>query len=83
MKKVEFYETKLDYFVLSQCKVDKIKFEDSSLMASTLVGTKLCGIDFRTSIIEGIIVKVEDIKGMIVNEWQALDLAKLLELDIK
>ena len=82
-KKVEFYNTKLDYFVLSLCKLDKVKFENSSLIAATLAGTKLNGIDFRTCSIEGIIVKIDDIKGMIVNEWQALSLAKLLEIDIK
>ena len=69
--------------MLSLCKLDKVKFEESSLIGATLVGTKLDEIDFRTSNIEGIVVKLEDIKGMIVNELQAIELAKLLELDIR
>lgn len=82
-KKVDFISSKLDFFVLSLCKLDKVSFKESSLVASTLVGTSLNGIDVRDSSIEGIVVKVEDIKGLIVNEWQALELAKLLELDIR
>ena len=83
IKKVEFYSSKLDFLVLSLCKLEKAKFEDCSLIAATLAGSKLNGIDFRTCVIDGIIVKLEDLKGMIVTEWQALELAKLLEIEIK
>ena len=65
------------------CKLEKVTFNDSQLNRATLVDTNLKGIDFRTCGIDGIYVKLENLKGMIVNEWQALELVKLLEIEIK
>ena len=43
----------------------------------------LKGIDFSDSEIDGIGVLAQDIKGMTVNEYQAMGLAKLLGIIIK
>ena len=45
--------------------------------------TNLKGIDFTTSNIEGIVVSIKDLKGAIVSEMQAIELAKLLGIIIK
>lgn len=43
----------------------------------------LKGMDFSDSEIDGIGVMCEDIKGLAVNEYQAMGLAKLLGIIIK
>ena len=45
--------------------------------------TSLNGIDFTTSIIDGIGIDLNGIKGMIVSELQALELSKILGIIIK
>ena len=43
----------------------------------------LKGIDFSDSKIEGIAVSLEDIRGAIINEFQAIDLLYLIGVKIK
>lgn len=45
--------------------------------------TNLKGIDFSTCNIDGIVVDREDLKGVIVNQFQAVELSKLLGIIIK
>ena len=45
--------------------------------------TKLNGIDFSDSVIEGIIISLEDIKGAIINQLQSIDLIGLIGVKIK
>lgn len=45
--------------------------------------TSLYGIDFSKSEIDGISVGIEEIKGSTVNPIQALELSKLLEINIE
>ena len=45
--------------------------------------TNLKGIDFSTSNIDGIIIDKEDLKGLIVNQFQAVELSKLLGIVVK
>ena len=45
--------------------------------------TKLNKIDFTTCNISGITVDINDLKGMIVNEYQALELSNLLGIIIR
>ena len=44
--------------------------------------TKLSGIDFSTCNIEGIKRDEKGIKGIMVNQFQAIDLARLLGIEI-
>ena len=60
-----------------------VKFIDTNLYKAQLFRTNLKDIDFRTCNIEGIIVGQEDLKGMIVNDFQAVELSKLLGIIIK
>ncbi len=45
--------------------------------------TKLKDIDLSNSIIDGIVVSLDDIKGAIINEYQAIDLIGLIGVKIK
>ena len=52
-------------------------------MKQELVKTKLKDIDFSTCEFNGVTVDIPDLKGIIVNEFQALELSKLMGLKIK
>ena len=45
--------------------------------------TNLRGIDVSTCNIDGIVVDKEDLKGIIVNQFQAVELSKLLGIIVK
>ena len=61
----------------------KIFFKEADLTQAQFFKTSLNGIDLSDSIIEGIAVSIEDIKGAIINEMQATDLLYLLGVKIK
>lgn len=63
--------------------LNKVEYDECDLRQSQFFKTKLKGIDFSNSIIEAIVVSIEDLKGVIVNSLQALELTKLLEIKIK
>lgn len=44
---------------------------------------KLKNLNLSDSIIEGIIVSIEDIRGAIINEFQAIDLIGIIGVKIK
>ena len=64
-------------------KVISDVIKENDFENSQLFRTNLKNIDFRTCNIGGIIVGLEDIKGMIVNNMQAIQLSKLLGIVIK
>jgi hypothetical protein len=45
--------------------------------------TSLKNIDLSDSIIEGMAVSIDDIKGAIINQFQAIDLLYLIGVKIK
>ena len=68
---------------ISEVKLKNVNFKENDFENSQLFRTNLKSIDFRTCNIGGIIVGLEDIKGMIVNNMQAIQLSKLLGIVIK
>jgi uncharacterized protein YjbI with pentapeptide repeats len=48
-----------------------------------LAEARLSGLDLSTCDIEGISLRVEDLRGAIVNAAQAIDLSRFLEVVIK
>ena len=60
-----------------------IAFLECNFNKAELVRTKLKGIDFSTCEFSGVTVNIPDLKGVIVNEFQALELSKLLGIIIK
>ena len=62
----------------------KIKIKECKFILTNFFNTKLAGIDFSTSNIEGIILSnnFKELKGIKANEIQAIELAKLLGIKI-
>ena len=52
-------------------------------MQSQIFKTSLKNIDLSNSFIDGIVISIEDIKGAIINEYQAINLISLLGVKIK
>lgn len=68
---------------MQEIKFKEFYLKDTNLTGTSLFRTKLQGIDLSTCMIEGIVVKIEDLKGCIVTAIQALSLAELMGIIIK
>lgn len=64
-------------------KIKKLIFKNADLTQVQFLKTSLKGIDLSNSIISGIIIAIEDIRGATINELQALDLVGLIGVKIK
>ena len=60
-----------------------MSFQYSNLIGIQLYKTNLSGIDFTTCDITGIVVLPQDLRGIIVDEYQAMELSKLLGIIVK
>ena len=60
-----------------------IEFTDCDLTRATLFGTPMKGLDLTTCTLDGVLVNLPDLRGMIVTPLQAAELAKLLGLVVK
>jgi uncharacterized protein YjbI with pentapeptide repeats len=67
------WEVKQKEFYLSEC----------NLTCAEFAGTILKGVDFTTCNIDGILISVPGLKGMIVTDYQAVALSKLLGLIVR
>lgn len=82
-KDVKMENSNLQNSSINEVTWKNIIFLECDLNRAELVRTKLQGIDFSTCEFNGITVNIPDLKGIIVNEFQALELSKLLGLKIK
>lgn len=83
MKSILFKNTILRNANFQENKLKNIIFKEADLTQAQFFKTSLNGIDFSDSIIEGIAVSIEDIKGTIINEFQAIDLISLIGVKVK
>lgn len=83
LEEVLFKKCDLSNSSFTECKLKSTYFEVSKLEQTQFFKTKLKGIDISTCEINGIITTFDDIKGLIVNNFQAIELSKLLGLIIK
>ena len=60
-----------------------VYFEKADLMQAQFSKTSLKDIDLSSSIIAGLAISVDDIKGAIIDTYQASDLLYLLGIKIK
>ena len=58
-------------------------FDNSDLTRAQFFKTSLKGIDLSNNKIEGIAITIEDIKGAIIDQLQAVDLLYLLGVKLK
>lgn len=79
-KNSSILRAKLDKAFLSDCKLDKLIFEQVSLIRAEFFHTPLKGVDLSDCVIEGIIVSetFSELRGLKIDASQALDLALLL-----
>lgn len=81
-KAVQFLECDMANAHISYSKLSAV-FKDCSLLGSNLFHTPLQGLNFTSCNIQGICVAIEDLKGVIVNSEQAVDLSILLGLVVE
>ncbi|MDD3241647.1 MAG: pentapeptide repeat-containing protein [Bacilli bacterium] len=74
----DFYESSF-----SNIKFGPISLSKNNFTRCEFIDTKLDKIDFSSSNIDGIVVSISDLKGMIVNYEQAVELTSLLGIKIK
>lgn len=82
-KDVKISKSNLESATLENVKFKNIKFYEDNLMLVNLFNTDLNNIDFTNSNIEGITLNLKDRRGAIVNEMQAIELAKILGIRVK
>ena len=83
IEKVAFEDTSLRNSNFLENKLKNIIYNKADLTQAQIFKTSLKDIDLSNSNIEGIAVSIEDIKGAIINQFQAIDLMYLLGVKIK
>ncbi len=83
MKRVSFQESNLSEGAFSMCKWSDVLFDDCDLRKAELVQSSLSKIDLSTCQIDGFVVRMEDLKGVIMSEDQALACTRFLGIEIK
>lgn len=81
-KKVNFIQNQLVNTSFNECQYAKVAYEENNLSESEFINTKLAGIDFSTCDLNNIVIPIESLKGLTVSSEQAIQLAKLLGLNI-
>ena len=76
------------YVIAKTINIDNNKFRNiifrkAELIQAQFFKTSLKGIDLSCSIIEGIAITIEDIKGAIIDQLQAIDLLYLIGVKVK
>ena len=78
-----FNNTSIRSGSLQENKVKNINFKEADLTGTQFFKTSLKNIDLSNSQIEGIAISLEDIKGAIIDQIQAIDLLYLIGVKIK
>jgi uncharacterized protein YjbI with pentapeptide repeats len=82
-KNVRYENCRLNEADIYTCKLKKVDFSECELSGINFTGTPLKAIDISSCRFERISVTLEDLKGAIVSEEQALDFVVMLGLVIK
>lgn len=83
LKQVSIYNSKAQSSSFQEVKWEKIKLEETDFTLAQFFRTTLNHIDFSSCNIEGIVVRLEDLKGVTTTQYQAIQFAKLLGIIIK
>ena len=83
MENVLFKETILRNSYFQENKLKNLYFQKADLTQAQFTKTSLKDIDLSTSIIVGIAISIEDIRGAMIDAYQAIDLLYLLGIKIK
>jgi len=83
LKEVHFKESNLDEASFFSVKINKVIFDKCSFVRTEFESTSLLGVDLSTSDISFIKININNLKGLIVNNYQAVELSNLLGIIIK
>tara|TARA_B100000965_G_scaffold345281_1_gene315967 strand:+ start:105 stop:761 length:657 start_codon:yes stop_codon:yes gene_type:complete len=83
LKKVIIEESILESSDFQNSKFNKVELVNCNFRLSQMSGTSLAGIDLSSCNVEGLGIRIEDVKGAIISPLQAVDFAKLLGMEIK
>ncbi|MBE6050935.1 MAG: pentapeptide repeat-containing protein [Clostridium sp.] len=83
MENINIVETDISEAVFQEVKLNKVVFHECNMCDSFFDRTFLGKVDFTTCNINGISARIEDLRGVTVNSFQALDLTRLMGLNIK
>lgn len=78
----KFLECNMHNCYLDNIKLNNVIFDEDDLSSSELIQTNLQEINLSSCNITGIKINPNSLKGLIVNEFQALELASLLGIKI-
>lgn len=81
-KKVNFIKNQLMNTSFNECQFNKVCYKENDLSESEFINTKLSGLNFSTCDIHNTIIPVDSLKGLTVSSEQAIQLAKLLGVNI-
>lgn len=80
---VEIHSCVFEEGYFSELRLKEFEIDDSNFNECEFLHTPLKGIDFTSCQIHGIKIDAESLKGMIVNEFQAILLSTMLGIIIK
>lgn len=82
-KEASIQQCKMDEASFNECHFKNIKLHETSFVSCEFLHASLKDVDFSSCEIEGIQLCGDELKGVIVNEFQALSLARILGILIK
>ncbi|HAV19277.1 MAG TPA: hypothetical protein DCX18_08770, partial [Erysipelotrichaceae bacterium] len=83
LRTVSFEACDLSEAYLSECTFKNTEFSDCQLRRSEFLHSSLNDIDVSSCAIEGIRINLQDLRGAIINEEQAVLLVGLLGVHMK
>lgn len=85
LKSVIFRQVELNSSNLSQCKCKDVFWNHVQLVNASFFKTSLRGMDFTTSVIQGLVLsdEMEELKGAVMDIYQAAEMAGRLGIIIK
>lgn len=83
LDKVAFENTILRNSYFQENKLKEVQFKKADLTQAQFFKTSLKNIDISDAAIEGIAISIDDVRGAIVDQMQALDLLYLIGVKIK
>jgi len=83
LRRCEIRSSQLREAGLVRVTLEATKLTEVVLRQADLAETRLAGVDLSACDIEGILLRIEDLRGAIVTAGQAMELARLLEVVIK
>ena len=83
MKRVALKDMIMEQAGMSMIEHTDVSLENCTFTKSEWIDTKMSGLDLSDSHIDGIMVDPENLRGLTVNEEQAVAFAELLGLNVK